>query len=333
MTSTEQDTLEAMAVIPTAGSGLVRLALLDAEGEAAGRERFERLVTGVVWELHPTARAVQANPGDWGIDTFVGELSRGTISVWQSKYFIDGVNKAQQAEIRESFRSIQESAAREGFKVASWTLAIPVDLDGPATKWWDGWRTRTQRTSGVAIELWSGAHVEGLLRKPDLAGVRQQFFGRAPGEHATERSVRDPDDWSRFDSALFVEQLRVAGITDDRVARRAFFNAEVMARDVQEREVPSEIEALGSVQANLHQMWHTRFEAEKAAVGATVNALPRLYPGVMSAVEAYHQANPSRELRDTLVHRSGLVHHLVEAGDAGWVRNYKDVVDARAETP
>ncbi len=333
MTSTEQDTIQAIAAIPTAGSGLVRLNLLSVEGEAAGRERFERLVTGVVWELHPTARAVQANPGDWGIDTFVGELSRGTISVWQSKYFIDGVGKAQQAEIREAFRSIQASAARECFTVASWTLAIPVDLDAPATTWWDRWKARTQRTTGVAVELWSGAHLEGLLRKPDLAGVRQQFFGLAPGEHATERSVRDPDDWSRFDSALFVEQLRVAGITDDRVARRAFFNAEVMARDVHEREVRAEVEALGSVQASLHQMWHTRYEAEKASVDPDVNALPRLYPGVMTAVEAHHQANPSRELRDTLVHRSGLVHHLVEAGEAGWVRSYKEIVDARAETP
>jgi hypothetical protein len=331
MPVTEKQTNDALAAIPTAGAGLVRLELLGVEGESVGRERFERLVTSIVWEMHPTARAVKANPGDWGIDTFVGELSGGTIAVWQSKYFVNGLGEAQHAEVRDSFRSVMKAAEREGFRVASWTLVVSTDLDGPATKWWDGWRKRTERTSKVAIDLWPGSHVEGLLRKPDIAGVRQQFFGLAPGERPAERTVEDPDDWSKFDNALFIKQLRVAGITQDQVARRAFFNADVMARDIQEREVRAELQALGTVHANLHQMWHTRFEAEKATCDPATTKLPRLYPELMAAIEVHHGANPSPELRDTLVHRTGLVHHLVEAGQAGWVRNFDDVVREHME--
>lgn len=294
-----------------------------------GRERFERLVTAIVSEQYPTARTIRANPGDWGIDTFVGELSQGTIAVWQSKYFLDGVGKTQQAEIRNSFASVQKAADDRGFKVASWTLALPIDLDGPATKWWDGWRKRQQRDTKIVVDLWPGSRVESLVGKPDLVGVRQQFFGVAPGEALVERTVVEPDDWSIFDQALFVRQLHEAGISQDRAARRAFFNAEVLTRDVQEREVQRELNALGSVQAELHQLWHTRYEAERAAASdGARTALPGLYPGVMSAVEAHHQASPSAALRDTLVHRSGLVHHLVEAGHAGWVSDFDRIAEA-----
>jgi hypothetical protein len=115
MTSTNSDiaaTQQQLGAIPTAGRGLVRLELLAVGGEAVGRERFERLVTAVVREIHPTARSIGANPGDWGIDTFVGELSRGTIAVWQSKYFLDGVGRVQQADIRDSLASLQQAANR-----------------------------------------------------------------------------------------------------------------------------------------------------------------------------------------------------------------------------
>lgn len=330
VTSTGSDieaTQQQLTAIPTAGRGLVRLELLGVEGDAVGRERFERLVTAVVREIHPTARSILANPGDWGIDTFVGELSRGTIVVWQSKYFVDGVGRVQQADIRDSFASLQKAADRHRFKVAGWTLALPTDLDGPATKWWDRWRLKKQHETEVVIDLWPGSTVESLLRKTDLAGVRQQFFGLAPGEGLVERVVLDRDDWSEFDQALFVRQLKEAGISQDRAARRAFFNAEVMTRDVQEREVRSELDALSSVQADLHQMWHTRFEAERAERDDASTALPGVYPSVMAAVEAHHQTSPSPALRDTLVHRSGLVHHLVEAGHAGWVRDFDRIAE------
>ncbi len=319
---TVSTTITALAAIPTAGRGGIRLELLAVEGEAAGRERFEKLVTAIVREIHPSARTVKANPGDWGIDTFVGELSGGSIAVWQSKYFIDGVGKAQQAEIRDSFASLQRAATKRGFKVSSWTLALPVDLDGLATKWWDGWKKREHRKTGIVIDLWPGETIQTYLRKPDLAGVRQQFFGLAPGEVPVERTIIDPADWHEFDQALFVRQLKEAGVMHDLPARRAFFNAEVMTRDVQEREVPAEVDALNSVRADVHQLWHTRFETKRAECDEESTALPGLYPAVMTAVETHHSSNPSAALRDTLVHRSGLVHHLVEAGHAGWVLDF-----------
>jgi hypothetical protein len=42
--------------------------------EEGGRARFETLVHDLVSLLNQTARRIEPNPGDWGLDTFVGEL-------------------------------------------------------------------------------------------------------------------------------------------------------------------------------------------------------------------------------------------------------------------
>jgi len=328
LVNSDADRLSTLRNLPTPGHGEVRLSLLLTGGEEAGRASFERLVTALVLNFHPTARAIAANPGDWGIDTFVGRLSQGTISVWQSKYFINGTGSVQQSQIRESFKSVRKAADQHGFTIDSWTLAVPIDFDGPSTQWWDRWKSRAQKTTGITIELWDGSHIEDLLRKEDFKDVRQQWFGWAPSEIPTERPIADPADWSVYDNALFIRQLHAAGISTDQVARRAFFNAEVMTRDVKEREVDAELHALQNIEGSLHQIWHTRFEGNAALCKESETRLPLLYPEVMEQVESYHRANPSRELKDTLVHRSGLVHHLVEAGNAGWVKNFEEIVKA-----
>lgn len=50
------------------------------------REDFEQMIGQLVRAVQPGVKAmvVAANPGDWGIDVFVGELS-GVVTVWQSK--------------------------------------------------------------------------------------------------------------------------------------------------------------------------------------------------------------------------------------------------------
>ena len=61
---------------------------------------------------------VAANPGDWGIDVFIGNLG-GLVTVWQSKYFFPVVSTAHQSQIRESFKSATENAAKQGFKLSA----------------------------------------------------------------------------------------------------------------------------------------------------------------------------------------------------------------------
>jgi len=83
-------------------------------------------------------RNLDAKSGDWGLDVIVGEIDE-VISVWQAKFFIDGVGDTQKAQIRESLAQVMKKAEEEGFAVDVWTLCIPIDLDPDALKWWTGW--------------------------------------------------------------------------------------------------------------------------------------------------------------------------------------------------
>ena len=83
---------------------------------------------------------IQAQGGDWGLDTIVGDLGDGVIEAFQAKFFIDGIDGPQQAQIRKSFDAA--IVGREnGHELASWTLCIPVGLNpGPHVGGRDGRR-------------------------------------------------------------------------------------------------------------------------------------------------------------------------------------------------
>lgn len=80
--------------------------LIGPGGKEGARELFEKLIRQLVGLRYPGVSRVTANPGDWGIDTFVGELD-GVISVWQSKFFIDGVGGGGACGVRCSRSSSQ----------------------------------------------------------------------------------------------------------------------------------------------------------------------------------------------------------------------------------
>ena len=62
------------------------------------RASVERLIAQLVKVRHRGARRVTANPGDWGLDIIVGELTEDAqaMAIWQAKFFIDGVEATQQ---------------------------------------------------------------------------------------------------------------------------------------------------------------------------------------------------------------------------------------------
>lgn len=171
-----------LAGIPSAGRGEVRFDLLGIEGREAGRAKFQRLVTDIVKATRTDAREIAANPGDWGIDTFVGQLAGGEIDIWQSKYFVDGMAESQHRQVRDSFHSARRHADERGYRVHTWTLAMPATMDAPTAQWWDAWRARTSRRYGIDIELWQEADLRSRLLRDEARGVRRQYFGDPSGD-------------------------------------------------------------------------------------------------------------------------------------------------------
>jgi hypothetical protein len=295
---------------------------------AGARDDFEQMLAMLLAAVYPGARAISANPGDWGIDILLGELS-GLVVIWQSKYFWPIVTRSHQGQIRESFDSAVAAAARNGYRLAQWVLCVPASMDAPTAQWWDNWRGRRQRETGVQIELWHDNALRNLLVKPDCAHVRRHFYdpyaapaGPVRAPRVPLHDLRDEDD-ARLSGALFVRQLRAAGHIEVGAAKREYFNADLLAREILDKRVPGELDALDEADGLVHGIWEAGFNSHAAAAGGG-GLLPGLHASVMREIRE-SGAFPE-VLRAGVVHRCGLMHRVVEQRRAGWVTHWRELV-------
>jgi hypothetical protein len=297
---------------------------------AGAREDFEQMLAMLVAAVRPGARLIAANPGDWGIDVLVGDLS-GEVVIWQSKYFWPAVTMTKRAAIRESFASAVAAAARNGYEVSRWVLCVPSSMDAPTAKWWDSWRARQHRETGVIVDLWHETVLRNLLITPDAAFVRRHFYdpylaGPAPPD---DRPVRALPEHDGLDCALFVRQLRAAGHVEVSAAKRDFFNADLMAREIADKCVQRELDALAEADAVTQGVWEADFNcAHQQSVHDPT--LPGLYAAVMRDLRE-SRAFPA-VLRAGPVHRCGLMHRVVEDRRGGWVSHWREIADHHRAT-
>ena len=297
---------------------------------AGARDDFEQMLAMLISAIYPGARAIAANPGDWGIDVLLGELS-GLVIIWQSKYFWPAVTRSSQAQIRESFDSALAAAERNGYRVRRWVLCVPASMDPDTARWWDRWRARRQRDTGVLIDLWHETTLREMLVRPDAAHVRRHYYDPydpQPVQRARPAlSEVDPEASTGFERALFVRQLRAAGHAEVESAKREFFNADLLAREIQDKGVRAEVDALGEADGVVHGIWEARFNAVSQAYQAEP-LLPGLHAAVMGEIRE-SGAFPAA-LNAGSVHHCGLMHRVVQDRRAGWVRHWRQIA---AEEP
>jgi hypothetical protein len=299
-------------------------------GDEFGRVDFHRMLTALIQVTNPTATEVRADPGDWGIDTYVGKLT-GRVSIWQSKYFYDRIGKSQQAQIRESFASAMNHAAAKKYRVESWTLCMPATLSAPERRWWErkvkAWR---KDYPSVRIDLWDEPTLRGKLLAPDAAHVFAEFYGPARDWSAHPAAVALPSpaaaDAPDYEDALFMRQLEAAGATETDAQRLAYFSAELLARDVAARAVPAQLEALRGLDHEVHATWEERFNDPATAPTGTDYgpSARRLLAAVLRAVRNVPAPPAVPALPQ---HLRGLLHRVVEDGRAGWVWDWRDVAE------
>jgi len=292
---------------------------------AGARDDFEKMVIDLVSITNPGAFGVQANPGDWGIDVLVGELD-GDIAVWQSKYFIEGYGASQRSQVQEAFRRVQEEAKKQGFAVKYWTLCVPVALPPDELRLWQKWKRAKEKEFDMTIELWDENGLRQRLISPDAEGVLAHYYqtlhpGRMPREALDILDM--PDDIS-YEHALFIAQLRHNGHSQLRSSQRQFFNADLMTRDIQSKAVPAELSALREARETVDAIWSERFD--HACGTCDTRRLPAALLMVMDAIRANAKSFPV-SLPARIPHLQGLVHLQVEAGDAGWARDWETLRD------
>jgi hypothetical protein len=320
-----------------------RLHAVRGGSEEFGRVDFHRMLTALVVVQQPTATEVRADPGDWGIDTFVGSLI-DTISIWQSKYFYGRIEDSQKAQIRESFASAMKHAAEHGYKVESWTLCVATTLSAPERQWWDGkvraWRREHPR---LRIDLWDEPRLRSMLISPDAEHVFREFYGpdRNWSTHPVvivdnldelsnePLSARLPSatDVPAFADALFMRQLEAAAVSQVDAQRLAFFSADLLARDISARGVRDELDAWNELDHEVEAIWEEHW-IDPALTPTAADYEPsarRLLSAVLGALRTV--ATPP-VLPVQSRHVRGAMHRVVEDGRAGWVYDWRDLVAA-----
>ena len=303
--------------------------LIDGGDKDGARAKFERLIAQLVSLQYQGVKIVAALGGDWGLDVVVGEID-DVVSVWQAKFFIDGVGEPQKAQIRESLKTVMEKAAEKGFTVNVWTLCIPIDLDPEALKWWTGWKKRKEREHGIRIELWHRTSLETVLLAPDAERILAAYFPNIAIPAATPPDVHELPADVTYEDMLFIKQLRAARIVELESAKQQFFNAEALAREVADKRIPDHMTALRAERADLRSMWEDRYNKACSDCDDAEGLLPTLHPGVMEAIEHRHHSGRVEVLPMHLLHRKGAMHQVVESGDAGWVRDFRAVSEAHS---
>ncbi|WP_125812662.1 hypothetical protein [Actinoplanes sp. ATCC 53533] len=297
----------------------------------AARVDFHRMLTALIQVEYPTATEVRPNPGDWGIDTFVGSLV-DKVNIWQSKYFADGIDKSQKDQVRESLVSAMTNASANGYVVESWILCVPCDLDPPERQWWDRrCKAWAREFPGVVFDLWDAPRLRGKLMSPDAAHVCEEFYGPARvwiAQPQIADIVALPAQ-ENYEGALFVKQLAAAGLLEVDAQKVAFFNAEVLARDVVNRGVPEERQALLELDYTVWELWEQYAGVPSNQAGVDAKAAARtLLAAVMQDVRRLPSPGP---LPTRAVHHTGMMHRVVETGRAGWVANWRRVAAEHTE--
>lgn len=120
------------------------------------------------------AHLIHANPGDWGIDVLVGDMA-GRVTIWQAKYYINGIKETQRRNIRNSFGSALRHAADNEYDVERWILCVPCSLDPATTRWWQRWKAE-QEERGPRIELWDENQLRVRLSRPAADHIRRIYY-------------------------------------------------------------------------------------------------------------------------------------------------------------
>lgn len=297
----------------------------DNNSDGAARERFEQFVSDLVsveWTDATTVAA--ANHNDWGIDTLVGNLGGGDVRIWQSKYYLDWQDRGPQGDVRKSFKSAQSKAAEHKYRIVEWTLVVPAILHPLQMKWFDGWASRTQKTTGVRIVLWAGDKLRQRLMSAEALDVRREYFPHTVDERLWAprvASVATADDYGRYDDALFVRQMHAAGYVETGAARGMFFATDALRRDLQAKRSTADLDALRTVQLGVHGVWETRFN-EHAPTADAAGLMSTLYRTVITEAATVPDA-PGLTLQHA--HKQGAAHILVEERKAGWVKHWRDI--------
>lgn len=299
--------------------------LLKKHGKEGARQIFEDCCSKVFKKEFENSYPIECNPGDEGVDVFVGDFSE-TIDVYQCKCFFYQIGDSQKTQINKSFKTAINS---DKFKLKKWVLCIPKSLTVDEAKWWSNWKKKKKETHEIEIDLMDSTALLLLIKDHDLhldlfdeeeLKKLDEILEHLKRKKQTLKEIFDVPLDVDFTDRLFTAKLDSANITEHKeVYNRQFFNAEIVTKEVESRSIEKELKELKSLKAIIQDIWLTQYSLYDNYFDGN-----RLLGLVNQRIEDLHGDILKTELEINSSEKKGILHQLADECTIGWVRNYKE---------
>jgi hypothetical protein len=296
-------------------------------GEVAARDKFEEMCTRLAQSIYKSsAQPVKADPGDFGIDIFIGDMSEA-IDVFQCKFFAKDFADVQKKQIRDSFKTAIET---KEYRMKSWTLCLPLNLTLGQHKWWAKWSSEQRRNNKkLKIRLINASMLIGLSKTQRLFNelfereemlILEKILLILKQQELGMKEVLKKPKHLDYSGNLFTYKLTQAGINDHHdLIKTEFYNAEILRNNIESRGIAAEVEELHSLTENVHRLWVTQY----MGYDDEVNGRKLLHKTYESLESQYDRALETKVIRVSEVEKRGVLHQLSDRCEIGWIRNYK----------
>jgi len=139
--------------------------LIDKHGDEGARSKFEKLCAHLIGAMYGNSHQVKANPGDGGIDIYVGDLTTKA-TVFQCK-FLTCFQDTQKQNITRSFNTCLRTFSSNKWSLSSWILCVPLVFTLTEHTWWNNWKNKLQPAS-IRIDHWDENKLLQELRNVNL---------------------------------------------------------------------------------------------------------------------------------------------------------------------
>lgn len=299
--------------------------LLLKHGKEGARSVFENACEKALKREFPEqAFKVEPNPGDEGIDVFVGDFTN-VIDVFQCKFFIDAIDESQKDQVTKSFKTAIES---DKFKMKKWVLCLPIALDIEGHAWWSKWKLKRENKHQITIDLWDSADLISLMTKH---GVSDEVFDmdermkiNALHTELIEkkviiRQVLSPPAEVDFSNNIFIAKLKSAKIEEHlEMFERQFYNAEILEKETFSKGVKTEEQELASLKALVLDLWLTQYQQYKHNDDGN-----ELIGRVCQRVEDEDSGSLKTALNANVIDKKGMLHQWANECKLGWIKDYK----------
>jgi len=268
--------------------------------------------------------SVRCNPGDEGIDIFVGDFTEPII-VYQCKYFIQSIGDSQRKQILDSFKKSVES---KEYTLKEWYLCIPIALDISEHKWWASWKNKVSKEYKIKIGLKDSVELLDLFRKHkideevfDLEEKTKidEIHKKLIERRNTLKDVLSKPPELDYSDSIFISKLKSANITEHlNNYETQFFNAEILEKTIKSKDITKDKIELEGLKLNIHDLWLTQYT--KLADRDDGNIL---IGTVNERIEDLNETVLKTEIDASILEKKGILHQYANNCEIGWVKAYK----------